>query len=105
LQGATLTRVTKAKTLENFLLDPSAPNIDIEIKAVVLDDTRQAPYTAHVEFDKIFRSPGDEQEQRREGWTANVVYSFRDEVPNAMLLTNPLGLVISYVHEDQAFGS
>jgi type IV secretory pathway component VirB8 len=58
-----------------------------------------------VEFDKIFRSPGDEQEQRREGWTANVVYSFRDEVPNAMLLTNPLGLVISYVHEDQAFGS
>ena len=105
LQGATITRVTKAKTLENFVLDPSAPNIDIEIKAVVLDDTRQAPYTAHVEFDKIFRSPGDEQEQRREGWTANVVYSFRDEVPNAMLLTNPLGLVISYVHEDQAFGS
>ena len=105
LQGATVTRVTKAKTLENFLLDPSVPNIDIEIKAVVLDDTRQAPYTAHVEFDKIFRSPGDEQEQRREGWTANVVYSFRDEVPNAMLLTNPLGLVISYVHEDQAFGS
>lgn len=105
LQGATITRVTKAKTLENFVLDPSAPNIDIEIKAVVLDDTRQAPYTAHVEFDKIFRSPGDEQEQRREGWTANVVYSFRDDVPNAMLLTNPLGLVISYVHEDQAFGS
>jgi type IV secretory pathway component VirB8 len=105
LQGATLTRVTKAKTLENFLLDPSTLNIDIEIKAVVLDDTRQAPYTAHVEFDKIYRSPGDEQEQRREGWTANVVYSFRDEVPNAMLLTNPLGLVISYVHEDQAFGS
>jgi len=105
LQGATVTRVTKGKTLENFLLDPSSPNIDIEIKAVVLDDTRQAPYTAHVEFDKIFRSPGDEQEQRREGWTANVVYSFRDEVPNAMLLTNPLGLVISYVHEDQAFGS
>ena len=105
LQGATVTRVTKAKTLESFLLDPSAPNIDIEIKAVVLDDTRQAPYTAHVEFDKIFRSPGDGEEQRREGWTANIVYSFRDEVPNPMLLTNPLGLVISYVHEDQAFGS
>ncbi len=35
LQGATLARVTKAKTLETFLLDPSAPNVDIEIKAVV----------------------------------------------------------------------
>jgi type IV secretory pathway component VirB8 len=105
LQGATLSRVNKAKTLENFLLDPSAPNVDIEIKAVVLDDTRQAPFRAHVEFEKVLYSLGDQQEQRRERWTANVVYSFREEVPNQMLLTNPLGLVISYIHEDQAFGS
>jgi type IV secretion system protein VirB5 len=42
LQSATLARVNKAKTLETFLLDPSAPNVDIEIKAVVLEDTRQA---------------------------------------------------------------
>jgi type IV secretory pathway component VirB8 len=105
LQGATLLRVNKAKTLETFLLDPSAPNIDIEINAVVLEDIRQSPYRAHIEFEKVFRSPGDQQEQRRERWTANVIYGFRDEVPNQMLLTNPLGLVVSYVHEDQAFGS
>lgn len=105
LQSATLARVDKAKSLETFLLDPGAPNVDVEIKAVVLEDTRQAPYRAHVEFEKVFRSPGNQQEQRRERWTANVVYGFRDEVPNEMLLTNPLGLVISYVHEDQAFGS
>jgi type IV secretion system protein VirB5 len=105
MQSATLAQVNKAKTLDTFLLDPSAPNVDIEIKAVVLEDTRQAPYRAHVEFDKVFHSLGDQQEQRRERWTANVVYGFRDEVPNAMLLTNPLGLVISYVHEDQAFGN
>jgi type IV secretory pathway TrbF-like protein len=105
LQAATLARASKGKTLENFLLDPSAPNVDIEIKAVVLDDTRQAPYRAHVEFEKVFYSLGDQQEQQRERWTANVVYGFREEVPNAMLLSNPLGLVISYVHEDQAFGS
>jgi type IV secretory pathway component VirB8 len=105
LQSATLARVTKAKTLETFLLDPSVPNVDIEIKAVVLDDTRQAPYRAHIEFEKVFYTLGDDQGQSREGWTANVVYGFRDEVPNAMLLTNPLGLVITYVHEDQAFGS
>jgi len=105
LQNVTLARVNKAKSLETFLLDPSAPNIDIEIKAIVLDDPRQAPYRAHIEFEKVFRSLGDQQEQRRERWTANVVYSFRDAVPNEMLLTNPLGLVISYVHEDQAFGN
>jgi type IV secretory pathway TrbF-like protein len=104
LQSATLARVSKAKTLETFLLDPSSANVDIEIKAVVLDDTRQTPYRAHIEFEKVFYSPGDQQEQSRERWTANVVYGFRDEVPNQMLLSNPLGLVISYVHEDQAFG-
>ena len=105
LQSATLARVNKAKTLETFLLDPSAPNVDIEIKAVVLDDTRQAPYRAHIEFEKVMYSSGDQQEQGRERWTANAIFSFRSEVPNQMLLTNPLGLVISYVHEDQAFGS
>jgi len=105
LQEATLLRVNKAKTLETFLLDPGAPNVDIEIKAVVLEDLRQSPYRAHIEFEKIFRSAGDQQEIKRERWTANVVYGFRDEVSNQMLLTNPLGLVISYVHEDQAFGS
>ena len=105
LQSATLLRVNKAKTLENFLRDPGTPNLDIEINAVVLEDLRQSPYRAHIEFEKIFRASIDQQEQRRERWTANVVYSFRDEVPNRMLLTNPLGLVISYVHEDQAFGS
>lgn len=105
LQSATLARVNQQKTLENFLLDPSVPDADIQIEAVVLEDTRQAPYRADIEFEKVFRSPGDGQEQRRERWTANVIYSFRDEVPNQMLLTNPLGLVISYVHEDQAFGS
>jgi type IV secretion system protein VirB5 len=105
LQSATLSRVNKQKILETFLLDPGALNVDIDIKAVVLEDLRQSPYRAHVEFDKVYRSPGDQQEQRCERWTANVVYGFRDEVPNQMLLTNPLGLVISYVHEDQAFGS
>lgn len=105
LQNATLARVNKAKTLDTFLLDPGQPNVDVEIDAVVLEDTRQTPYRAQIEFQKIFRAPGDAEEQRRERWTANVIYGFRDEVPNQMLLSNPLGLVISYVHEDQAFGS
>jgi type IV secretion system protein VirB5 len=105
LQSATLAQNSKQKTLETFILDPGAPNVDIEIKAVELEDLREAPYRAHIEFEKVFRSPGDQLEQRRERWTTNVVYGFRDEVPNAMLLTNPLGLVVSYVHEDQAFGS
>jgi type IV secretory pathway TrbF-like protein len=103
LQNSTISETKKAKTLETFLADPGQPNIDIEVRAVVLEDLREAPYRAHVEFEKVFRSPADQQEIRRERWTANVVYSFRQEVPNQMLLANPLGLVIGYCREDQAF--
>lgn len=46
LQSATLARINKAKTLETFLLDPSALNVDIEIDAVILVDLRQSPYRA-----------------------------------------------------------
>ena len=103
--NATMAEVRKSKTLDSFLLDPSQPNVDIEIKAVVLEDLRQTPYRAHIEFEKIFRSVDGQDIERRERWTANLVYAFREDVPNAMLLTNPLGLVITYCREDQAFGS
>lgn len=105
LESSMIAQTRKDRTLENFLSDPGQPNIDIEIRAVVLEDLRQAPYRAHIEFDKVFRSPGDQQELRRERWTANVVYSFRQDISNQMLLANPLGLVIGYYREDQAFGS
>lgn len=104
LQSATLQQVNQQKTLQTFLLNPGSPDVDIEIDAVNLIDLRQPPYSAQIQFEKVFRSPGDGQEQRRERWTVNVIYSFRDEVPNQMLLVNPLGLVISYVHADQTFG-
>lgn len=105
LQGSTIAQTKKEKTLDTFLFDPSQPDVDIQINAVVLEDFEKSPYRARIEFEKVFHSPGDQQELRRERWTANVVYGFRDQVPNQMLLINPLGLVIGYIHDDQAFGS
>lgn len=105
LESSVIAQTKKNKTLESFLADLGEPNVDIEIRAVVLEDLRQAPYRAHIEFEKVFRSPGDQQELRRERWITNVVYSFRQDVSNQMLLANPLGLVIGYYREDQAFGS
>ena len=105
MQTAALLQVNKTKALDAFQLDPAAPNVDIEIHAVVLEDIRKAPYRARIEFEKVFRSPGDQQEQKRERWTANVIYTFSGDVPNKLLLVNPFGLVISYVREDQAFGN
>ena len=104
LQATALQQVNQQKTLQTFLLDPSAPDVDIRIDAVNLIDLRKPPYSAQIEFEKVFRAPGDGTKLRTEHWTANVVYSFRKEVPNSMLLTNPLGLVIRYIQADQAFG-
>ena len=103
LQGSIIEQNKKSHALETFLSDPAAPNIDIEIKNVAIEDLRTAPYRARVEFFKVYTSPIDHSEQKRELWTANVVYIFRDKVPNEMLLVNPLGLTITYFREDQAF--
>ena len=103
LQAAVIEQNKKSKTVENFLLDPSAPNVDVEIKNVAIEDLRTAPYRARIDFYKIYTNPMDHTETKRELWTANVVYTFRDRVPNDMLLVNPLGLTITYFREDQAF--
>ncbi len=103
LQNAILEKCKKEKLIDSFLLDPSQPNIDIEVKTVAIEDLRQSPFRARIEFYKILTSPLDHTEQKRELWTANVVYTFRDQVRNAMLPLNPLGLTITYFREDQAF--
>ncbi|MGH9547999.1 MAG: VirB8/TrbF family protein, partial [Terriglobales bacterium] len=103
LQNAILEKYKKAKLIDSFLLDPSQANIDIEVKTVAIEDLRQPPFKARIELYKIFTSPLDHTEQKRELWTANVVYTFRDQVRNEMLPVNPLGLTIIYFREDQAF--
>jgi len=103
LQNAILAKFKKEKIIDSFLLDASQPNIDIEVKNVAIEDLRQPPFRARIEFYKIFTSPLDHTEQKRELWTANVVYAFRDQVRNEMLPLNPLGLTITYFREDQAF--
>jgi type IV secretory pathway TrbF-like protein len=103
LQIAVIEENKKSKSIETFLVDPGAPNTDVEVKNVAIEDLRSAPYRARIEFYRVYTSPVDHSELKRELWTANVVYVFRDHVPNEMLLVNPLGLTITYFREDQAF--
>jgi type IV secretory pathway TrbF-like protein len=103
LQKAILDKYKKEKTIDSFLLDPSQPNVDVEVRTVAIEDLRRPPYRARIEFYKTFTSPLDHTEQKRELWTANVVYVFRDQVRNEMLPINPLGLTITYFRQDQAF--
>jgi type IV secretion system protein VirB5 len=65
------------------------PFVDVEVKNVVLDDLRQSPYSARIEFEKVFTNPLDHTEIKRERWTASVTYVFRESVKNnGMRMTN-----------------
>lgn len=94
---------TKNKVLEQFLTG-SADDIDVRVKNVSIEDLRQPPYRATVEFEKVYYG-ADRAETKREKYVGNFVFTFREKVPNAVIPVNPLGLVITYFREDQAFQS
>lgn len=93
----------KNKTIENYLQDPTAPDIDIEVEKVSIEDLRSAPYKATVDFYEIAYSPADHVESKRTLYTAHFVFLFRDSVPNDLIQVNPLGLAVTYFREDEAF--
>jgi len=103
VQRAVVEDYRKNKTIDSFIHDSTVPYVDIEVKNVILDDLRQSPYSARVEFLKIYTNPADHSELKRERWTASVTYVFRDAVQNGEIQVNPLGLTIVNFRADQAF--
>ena len=75
----------------------------MHVKNVTLEDLRQPPYRATVEFDKVYLSPATHAELKRETYVAHLVFVLNDQVDNARIPINPLGLTITYFREDQAF--
>lgn len=94
---------SKNRTVEGYLQDSSAPDIDIDVGKVSIQDLRAAPYKATVDFYEIAYSLGEHLEIKRTLYTAHFVFLFRDSVPNDLVQANPLGLAITYFREDPAF--
>ena len=103
VQRAVIAQEQKDNIIQSYRNDSSLPYIDVEIKNVVLDDLRQSPYSARIEFEKVYTNPADHSELKRERWTASVTYIFRERVVNNELAVNPLGLTIVRFRADQAF--
>src|SRR5262249_34802487 len=100
LADAVIEANKKTNAIETFLAG-SSEEVDVEVNNVAIEDLRTPPYKATVDFDKIYRSAG--QEAKREKYVAHFVFVVKDKVPNAMIPVNPLGLTITYFREDQAF--
>jgi len=102
LADATIEANKKAGTIERFLTG-SSEEIEVHVRNVTLDDLRQPPYRATVEFDEVLLAPATRTELRREAHVAHVVFIVKDQVDNARIPINPLGLTITYFRDDEAF--
>jgi len=93
----------KDDIIRKFLTNTSAPEIDVDVKKVALEEMQNPPYRARVDFYLVYYSPADHSELKRDLYTGNLVFIFQSRVPNELIPINPLGLTISYFREDQAF--
>jgi len=103
VQRVVIDQERKDNVIQTYIKDSSLPYVDVEVKNVILDDLRESPYSARIEFEKVFTNPADHSEIKRERWTASVTYVFRENVKNNELAVNPLGLTIVRFRADQAF--
>ncbi len=103
MQRAVIDQERKDNVIQSYVKDSGLSFVDVEVKNVILDDLRQSPYSARIEFEKVFTNPADHSEVKRERWTATVTYVFRENVKNNELAVNPLGLTIVRFRADEAF--
>src|SRR6201998_1207167 len=103
LANGILDAYRKDDIVRKFLTNASAPEIDVDVKKVALEELQNPPYRARVDFYLVYYSPADHSELKRDLYTANFVFNFQTRVPNELIPINPLGLTISYFREDQAF--
>lgn len=103
LADATIAQHDRSRSLEAFLLNPSADEIDVVVQNVSLSELTTPPYKAAITFQQVFYSTGTRHERDRETHVAQVDFVLRDRVPNAFVRVNPLGLQVTYFRVDQAF--
>jgi len=102
LADATIAQNQRSQPIERFLTGVG-DEIEVQVRNVTLDELSTPPYRATVDFEKVYYAPGSRQEKKRETFVAQVTFVLRDQIPNAMVLVNPLGLTITYFRVDQAF--
>lgn len=103
LANGILDAYRKDDLIKKFITNTAAPEIDVDVKKVALEEIQTPPFRAHVDFYLVYYSPSDHSELKRDLYTANFVFVFRSQVPNELIPINPLGLTVTYFREDEAF--
>jgi type IV secretory pathway TrbF-like protein len=103
LANGILDAYRKDDIIKKFITNTAAPEIDVEVKKVALEQMQTPPFRARVDFYLVYYSPADHRELKRDLYTANFVFVFKDRVRNELIPINPLGLTVTYFREDEAF--
>ena len=103
LANGILDAYRKDDIIRKFLTNTSAPEIDIDVNKVALEEMQNPPYRARVDFYMVYYSPADHSELKRDLYTATFVFVFKTNLPNELIPINPLGMTVTYFREDQAF--
>jgi len=103
LANGILDAYRKDDIVRKFITNTSAPETDVEVKKVALEEMQTPPFRGRVDFYLVYYSPADHSELKRDLYTANFVFIFKTQVPNELIPINPLGLSITYFREDEAF--
>src|ERR1700751_645984 len=82
----------KDKTIEAFLSGQN-DEIEVSVSNVAIEDLRNQPYKASVDFEKICYTATDHVMTRRERYVGHFVFFVMDKVPNNLIPVNPLGLI------------
>jgi type IV secretory pathway TrbF-like protein len=93
----------KDDIIKKFITNTAAPEIDVDVKKIALDEMQNPPFRARVDFYMVYYSPADHSELKRDLYTASLIFVFRSRVPNELIPINPLGMTVTYFREDQAF--
>jgi type IV secretory pathway component VirB8 len=103
LANGILDAYRKDDIIKKFITNTAAPEIDVNVKKVALEEMQTPPFRARVDFYLVYYSPADHSELKRDLYSANFVFVFRAQVPNELIPINPLGLSVTYFREDEAF--
>jgi type IV secretory pathway TrbF-like protein len=93
----------RSNWLPKFLAG-AGDDCEVIVNNVVIRNLQQQPYSASVQFTKVFSAPSGAQ-TRRETWEAQYTFRVNRDLPNDWVLHNPLGLVITSMRTYQAFST
>lgn len=91
----------KTKEIQKFIVNGS-DEIEIQVDNVVLVNITNAPYSAQVDIEKIYRGRTG-NENRLEKYTVSIVFAFAKQIPNDVIKVNPLGFTVMNIRQDQSF--